>query len=1018
MEKKVIALLLTVMLVASLLVIPAAAVEFSDTQNHWAKVSIDRWSGEGVLEGYGDGRFLPDGNMSRAELATVLSRVMKYVSRSSAVFPDVEAGAWYADAILGANAAGVILGDEVGMRPNDKITRQEAIVMLGRALGVKEDSSAVSVYGDAGSIADWAKGFVGGMTKAGFVQGDAGKVNPNANITRAEAVTILNNAISALYSKAGTYSADAEKNVIVNSPAVVLKDMTVKGDLIIAEGVGDGEVSLDGVKVLGSLIVRGGGENSIIIKGASSIANVSISRVDGKVRVSVEGDANVEIITVADGSDDVKIEGTVGTVVVENASAPVEITGTVKKLEVAEQAAAAEVTIAKTAKIESVTVAAAGAKLDVSGVVAKVEVAETAVAADISGSGKVESVTANANDVKVSTPGTSVSAGEGTSGVTAGDKPVSGGTTEQTKPTEPTPPPVIPTTYYTVTFDLNGGAIDSATDDTTLRVEAGSLITAPQNVILDDYNEVSGWLTADGETWDLASDRVSGDITLTAQWGWNGQVDDSWFDSAKGLVETDPVVYTLSKPEQLAAVAQIVNTASGNAAKTFRYATIKLTNDINLNDKEWTPIGQFQSSGNIFRGTFDGNDHTVSNLKITKNDLYYAGFFGSIDNWLGSVKNLTVDGAIQITDSTQQLSVGGIAGMTIGSNGDKVSNCTSNVDITITNAAADKLHYVGGIVGDGSGNMKNCENKGALLFKGGPQSINIGGICGNSGTAENCTNSGAITVDGATKATVGGIIGRSGNVLTGKNTGAITVGAAELTLGGIVGNLSGKMKDCTNTGKLKTTDDASVVTVGGVIGHFSGNSSSFDNSTYNKNEAQIEICGASGYAGGAVGNIIGTIHGTNSALEGKVSSIQNAVKFISGKTTTYKVLVINKSDFETETATYPIIIGADGKITFDETHPLDKQDWGISVCTLKIYDQSVSAETPIFNELSNIYQFESDTVALFVATDGSDVIVHDPSKSTSGLTNSVVKPSLVVSSIIISEVYPLTRDISLDSVKY
>ena len=72
------------------------------------------------------------------------------------------------------------------------------------------------------------------------------------------------------------YESVKSGNVIVNTPNATLKNVTVKGDLIIADGVGEGEVTLDNVKVEGRMLVRAGGENSIIIKGDSEIDTIVI----------------------------------------------------------------------------------------------------------------------------------------------------------------------------------------------------------------------------------------------------------------------------------------------------------------------------------------------------------------------------------------------------------------------------------------------------------------------------------------------------------------------------------------------------------------------------------------------------------------------------------------------------------------------------------------------------------------------------------------------------------------------
>ena len=107
---------------------------------------------------------------------------------------------------------------------------------------------------------------------------------------------MVDNAIGDIVDKAGEYQKDSEKSVIVNAAGAVLKDMAVKGNLIIAEGVGSGDVTLDGVTVEGSLVLRGGGEHSVVIKGKSKLGTVLVNRRDGKLRVAVEDLSLIHIL--------------------------------------------------------------------------------------------------------------------------------------------------------------------------------------------------------------------------------------------------------------------------------------------------------------------------------------------------------------------------------------------------------------------------------------------------------------------------------------------------------------------------------------------------------------------------------------------------------------------------------------------------------------------------------------------------------------------------------------------------
>ena len=200
--------------------------------------------------------------------------------------------------------------------PTANITREEAVVMLGRAFGLTE-SGVSSGFSDSADISSWAVGFVNAMTARGFVNGNNGAFNPGDDITRSQVVTILDNAISGFYTEAGEYTGDVTGIAIVNADGVVLNDLTVTGDLIIAEGVASGEVTLNDVTVTGNTIVRGGGANSILITGDSAISNLIIEKTDdGEIRVVTDSGVVVDYVYVDDGCDDIILTGTFGTVTI------------------------------------------------------------------------------------------------------------------------------------------------------------------------------------------------------------------------------------------------------------------------------------------------------------------------------------------------------------------------------------------------------------------------------------------------------------------------------------------------------------------------------------------------------------------------------------------------------------------------------------------------------------------------------------------------------------------------------
>lgn len=141
---------------------------------------------------------------------------------------------------------------------------------------------------------------------------------------------------------------------------------------------------------------------------------------------------------------------------------------------------------------------------------------------------------------------------------------------------------------------------------------------------------------------------------------------DTWAESASTEWYTgDGDEYTISSAADLAGLAQLVN--GGN---DFSGKTIKIGTDIDLEGKEWTPIG---TKDYPFKGTFDGtkeedSTYTISNLKIDDTELTYAGLFGNL-NTPGAIKNLTIQNA-QVTGKA---SVGALAGSAFTGS---VSGCT------------------------------------------------------------------------------------------------------------------------------------------------------------------------------------------------------------------------------------------------------------------------------------------------------------------------------------------------------
>lgn len=389
--KKIMTKVLALVMVLTLLPTIALGEGFSDMPKDWSSEALSKAVENGLLTGY-NGKLMPEANLTRAQMAAIINRAFgAYVSGSLESFTDVHEGKWYRTDMAKAVQMKTFLGSNNMLNPESNITREEAFIVMARAMKLEPSGVMPAGFSDLDEISIWAKGEVFALINAGYVKGSNGLINPKGSITRAEFAQLMHNMIKNYVKSAGEYSEDYTGNVMVNVPGVTLKDLTVSGDLIVGEGVAEGDLILDNVDVTGRLVVRGGGVDSIIIKNDSTIGSVLVvTRYDGAVRVVFEDGTEADVIYVEDGNNKVIIEGVVGTLVV-NADVPVELVGaTVDEIQV--KAPNAEVAVDKDSIVESILVykEAEGATIVIDGKATSVVTA--APETTIEGDGKVEIV--------------------------------------------------------------------------------------------------------------------------------------------------------------------------------------------------------------------------------------------------------------------------------------------------------------------------------------------------------------------------------------------------------------------------------------------------------------------------------------------------------------------------------------------------------------------------------------------------------------------------------------------------
>ena len=241
MKRKILSLILVFAMTVSLLTVGTGAVEptYGDTAGHWAESSIERWSAYGIIQG-SNGQFDPNGQLTCAQLATILAKLLKLPAAKDAGFTDNTADAWYYDAINRCAAAGILNGNGDGtVTPEAPITRERAMVMLARALGIEPIRKPdLTKYTDAAQVSAYAQGYVAALIEAGIVGGvTADELAPQDNINRASTVTILDRAISTYADQAGaTVKADGKGLVLVVAENVKITGAPEGTKIVVADG--------------------------------------------------------------------------------------------------------------------------------------------------------------------------------------------------------------------------------------------------------------------------------------------------------------------------------------------------------------------------------------------------------------------------------------------------------------------------------------------------------------------------------------------------------------------------------------------------------------------------------------------------------------------------------------------------------------------------------------------------------------------------------------------------------------
>lgn len=212
--------------------------------------------------------------VTRAEIVKTINDILKPKRNTKITFSDVKSHQWFYEDIGKGIKAGYINGyNDKTFKPNKNVTRKEALTIFSRAF--KLDGKDIN----KGKIPAWANGVF--STK-----------NLNKDLTKTELKELISKTISTSIDKPGTYSKNIKNSIIITSGNVTLKNMEVKGNVIISENVNKKDVNFHNVKVHGKIVAN---NTHLYFLGENEIGEFHIGQ---NVRTNMGGKNNVDFLYV------------------------------------------------------------------------------------------------------------------------------------------------------------------------------------------------------------------------------------------------------------------------------------------------------------------------------------------------------------------------------------------------------------------------------------------------------------------------------------------------------------------------------------------------------------------------------------------------------------------------------------------------------------------------------------------------------------------------------------------------
>lgn len=260
MKKRVCRFLALVLILSLLLSVGAAAANAGDYDipNDWSHDALVFAVENDILRGDQHRKLNPQENITRAEMAAVLVRLLGASDRGDlSAFPDVDSDAWYYNELSAAYAAGIFGGSDGKMLPSAPITREQAVVVLCRAFGIVSDNrSTYTAFSDGNKVSAYARDSVSALKEQGLMNGyKDGSVRPQAYITRAEIAQLLYNILGCIADTPDEIKTSG--TVLYRGTQALPDELELDGTLILAQSAPAAFAPTDW-EISGTLVLRTG----------------------------------------------------------------------------------------------------------------------------------------------------------------------------------------------------------------------------------------------------------------------------------------------------------------------------------------------------------------------------------------------------------------------------------------------------------------------------------------------------------------------------------------------------------------------------------------------------------------------------------------------------------------------------------------------------------------------------------------------------------------------------------------